>query len=263
MKNAIIIGALGAAVSLSMITLGYVAGTNGGQEQTAAPVSAARASGVDQAGVEKIVRDYLLDNPELLTEMQAALETKQLEEQRVAQQQTIRNSADDIFNSQYDGIIGNPEGDVTVVEFFDYNCGFCKRALADMQALIDKDPQLRFVMKEFPILGPDSQKAHVVSMAFRSLMPEKYAEFHQRLLSSPGRAGEDSAMEIALSLGADESALRAEMEDPEIVRAFSETYELANALAITGTPSYVVGQEVVFGALGREVLAEKIATARN
>ena len=124
-------------------------------------------------------------------------------------------------------------------------------------------PNLRIVLKEFPILGPDSTKAHVVSMAFRSLMPEKYGDFHNQLLGGQGRASEATAMKIALSLGADEEKLREEMKNPAINAAFEKTYELANKLAITGTPSYVVGNEVVFGALGQEVLAQKIAEART
>ena len=152
-----------------------------------------------------------------------------------------------------------PNGKVTIVEFYDYNCGYCKRAIEDMQALTAADPDLRFVLKEFPILGPDSQKASVVSMAFHTLMPEKYGEFHNQLLGGQGRASEASAIKIALSLGADEAKLREEMKNPAITEAFAKTYDLANKLAITGTPSYVVGNEVVFGALGQEVLAEKIA----
>jgi protein-disulfide isomerase len=132
-----------------------------------------------------------------------------------------------------------------------------------MQALTAADPELRFVLKEFPILGPDSQKAHVVSMAFRTLAPEKYGEFHNALLGGAGRAGEDSAIKLAVSLGVDEAKLREEMKNPDIAAAFSKTYELADRLAITGTPSYVVGNEVVFGALGKDVLSEKIDAARS
>ena len=113
------------------------------------------------------MREYLLANPELLLEVQQALDAKQKEEQRVAQKAIIKDAKDKIFKSAHDGIVGNPDGKITIVEFFDYNCGYCKRAVEDMQALTAADPDLRFVLKEFPILGPDSQKASVVSMAFR------------------------------------------------------------------------------------------------
>ncbi|WP_246727792.1 DsbA family protein [Chelativorans sp. Marseille-P2723] len=218
---------------------------------------------LSRSQVEGIVRDYLLANPEILMEMQTALESRMREQQLQATRQAITESAGEIFNSVHDGVIGNPEGDITVVEFFDYNCGFCKRALSDMEELVANDSNLRFVLKEFPILGPDSQQAHVVSMAFRNLMPEKYAEFHRRLLSANGRATEATAINLALELGIDESALRAEMQNPQIQRIIAQTYELADRLQITGTPSYVVGNEVIFGAMGRDVLSEKIAVARQ
>lgn len=223
---------------------------------------ASPAAGLSKSDVEKIVRDYLVANPEILEEMQTALDAKHKEAQRVAQTETIRDNKDALFSSPHDGIVGNPNGKVSIVEFYDYNCGFCRRAIEDMRNLTAADPDLRFILKEFPILGPDSQKAHVVASAFQRLMPEKYAEFHNQLLGGQGRATEASAMKIALALGADEAKLREEMKDPAISDNFSKTYDLANKLSITGTPSYVVGNEVVFGALGKDVLEQKIAAAR-
>src|SRR5690606_16329304 len=149
----------------------------------------------------------LVANPEILADMQIALEEREQERQRVAQQETIAGASEQIFNAAYDGVIGNPEGSVTVVEFFDYNCGFCKRAFEDMEAMVEANPDLRFVLKEFPILGPDSQKAHVVSMAFRALAPEKYGDFHRAVLMGGGRANEAAAIRAALDLGVDEAAL--------------------------------------------------------
>jgi protein-disulfide isomerase len=260
-------GVSAAAVTVAMLASGFLAGRtpaasagSAGQEVIAVASSGLATS---RNEVEGIVRDYLLKNPEILIEMQQLLEEKQREEQRLVSLEVIESARETIFNAEYDGVVGNPDGKTTIVEFYDYNCGFCKRAQEDMLALTAADPDLRFVLKEFPILGPDSQKAHVVSMAFRKLMPEKYGEFHNRLLGSPGRAGEASAIKIALSLGADEAKLREEMNNPAIAEAFAETYDLANRLSITGTPSYVVGDEVVFGALGHEVLGEKIAMARR
>ena len=260
MKNALAVGTIGIGISVAMLVGGYIAGSGAGARPSAA---VAAVAGLDRGAVETIIRDYLVANPDIMLEVQTALEERQDEERRLAQSQMIEGSGELIFNADYDGVVGNPDGDVTIVEFFDYNCGYCKRALADMQALVAEDKKLRFVMKEFPILGPDSQKAHVVSMAFRALAADRYAEFHQALMNFPGRANEASAMKIALSFGLDEAALREEMKNPDINAAFGETYELASALAITGTPSYVVGKEVIFGAQGRDALAEKIATARE
>lgn len=265
MKKAIAIGAVGVAASAGMLALGFMAGAEPASGAVDAPMAVQTPStgAANRAEIETIVREYLLANPEIMIEVQTALETKQREEQRLAQVGVISGASDAIFNAGYDGIIGNPDGKTTVVEFFDYNCSFCKRALSDMEAMVSTDPDLRFVMKEFPILGPDSQEAHVVSMAFRALMPEKYGEFHQQLMGGAGSANGDSAIKVALALGADEAALRKEMTNPVITQAFATTYDLANRLAITGTPSYVVGDEVVFGALGKEVLEEKVANLRN
>lgn len=265
MKRILVFGIAGVMVSAAMLVAGYIAGQPVGPAVAGQikVVEAQGASAINRAEVEEIIRSYLLENPELLLEVQEALEKKQEEQQRVAQEATISEKSDEIFNSAHDGIFGNPNGQYTLVEFFDYNCGYCKRAMADMQAVTEANPEVRFVLKEFPILGPDSQRAHIVSMAFRSLLPEKYDQFHTKLLGSAGRATEESAVNIALALGADEAALREAMKNPAIAETFAGTYELANALSITGTPSYVVGNEVVFGALGRQVLEEKLAKLRE
>lgn len=219
-------------------------------------------SDANRKEIETIIRAYLLENPEVLLEAQQALEDKQAAEQRDQQRAVIGAASGDLFNSEHDGLVGNPQGSVTIVEFFDYNCGYCKRALDDMQAMVEADKDLRFVLKEFPILGEDSQKAHVVSQALITIAPEKYPEFHQQLLGSRGRATEDKAIEIATGLGVDEAALRKAMKDPQIIATFRKTYDLANKLSITGTPSYVVGDEVVFGALGHDVLSAKVENLR-
>jgi protein-disulfide isomerase len=265
MSRAILLGATGAIVSIAMLAGGFLAGRPAAavaDDNPPAMQQVATADTLNRKDVENIIRDYLLANPELLLEVQKALDEKQKEEQRLAQLGVIKDNKDKIFNSANDGIVGNPNGKVTIVEFFDYNCGFCKRAIEDMQAITAQDPDLRFVLKEFPILGPDSQKASVVSMAFHKMMPEKYGEFHNQLLGGHGRAGEETAIKIAVSLGADEAKLREQMKDPSITKIFDETYDLANKLAITGTPSYVVGDEVVFGAQGLDVLNEKLAAAK-
>ena len=160
-------------------------------------------------------------------------------------------------------VLGNPDGDVTVVEFYDYNCGFCKRAMIDMVGLLEKDPNVRFVLKEFPILGPESLAAHRVAMSLRKLAPEQYSEFHMKLLGGDVRATEEHAIEVATSLGVDEAALKAGMDDPAIDASIRQTYELANALGISGTPSFVIGDEAVFGAVGEEALLSRIANMRQ
>ena len=159
--------------------------------------------------------------------------------------------------SKYDITLGNPDGDVTIVEFYDYNCGYCKRALSDMDAILEKDKNVRFVLKELPILGPDSMAAHKVSAAFREIAPEKYGDFHRALLGGEDRATEETAIAVAGTLGVAEADLRKKMEEATQDEAVREAYTLANDLGITGTPSYVIGKEAVFGAVGADEIGNE------
>jgi protein-disulfide isomerase len=217
----------------------------------------------EKTDIETVVRDYLIRNPEVLLEAMDALEAKRQTQAIGEQKAAIAEAGPNLFATPEGTVIGNPKGDVTVVEFFDYNCGYCKRALADMQALIEADPQLRFVLKEIPVLGPQSVEASHVSLAFRHLSPAKYGEFHTRLLGLKGVANEDSALTLAEELGVDEAAMRAAMALPEVEAALQEDTRIAELLKITGTPSYVLADEVVPGAIGMAGLAEKIASVRS
>ncbi|OCW56694.1 DsbA family protein [Hoeflea olei] len=230
---------------------------------TALPLPAAALDDTQKQEFGAFIREYLLANPELLEEMSQALEIKKQAESQQMAQAAITDHKDAIFHASEDAILGNPDGDVTVVEFFDYNCSFCKRALSDMTDLLKKDPNVRIVLKEFPILGPDSLAAHRVAMSLRKIAPERYADFHLALMGGDVRATEDRAIEVATGLGVDEAALKAGMEDPSIGASIRQTYELANALGISGTPSFVIGDEAVFGAVGEEALLEKIANMRE
>jgi protein-disulfide isomerase len=222
----------------------------------------AMAEGVNKAEIEKIIKEYLLANPEIMVEMQDALTAKREKLEKITRDKAISDSGAAIFSASADAVIGNPKGDVTVVEFYDYNCGYCKRALNDMDAMVKADPNLRFVLKEYPILGEDSLKAHVVAQAFKKLMPEKYGEFHRTLLTGE-RATEDSAIAVAVLLGVNEADLRKGMTDPAISILFDQNHQLATALNITGTPSYVIKDDVVFGAMGADVLSGKVANVRK
>ncbi|SMF51284.1 Protein-disulfide isomerase [Xaviernesmea oryzae] len=212
--------------------------------------------------IGEFIREYLLQNPEVLIEAQDALQAKQQAQRSEQSLKGIADNKDAIFSSPTDITLGNASGDVTIVEFFDYNCGYCKRALADMEEILAKDKNIRFILKEFPILGPDSLAAHRVANAVRLLAPEKYAEFHRTLLGGQDHASEETAIAVATSLGLDEAAIRKSMaENPndDLVR---QNYQLANAIGITGTPTYVVGNEAVFGAVGIEAIEEKVANVR-
>lgn len=226
----------------------------------------APAAALDDAQKEEIgafIREYLIANPEILFEVQDALQAKQEASQREQAKLAISSARDAIFNSSNNVVLGNPDGNVTIVEFFDYNCGYCKRAMKDMEEIIASDPDIKFILKEFPILGENSVAAHTVSAALQRVAPEHYNEFHLELLGGRGSATEDRAIEIATGLGVDEAVLRKAMADPAIAEGFAETYQIADSLGISGTPSYVVGDEAVFGAVGVGPLTAKIENMRS
>ena len=223
----------------------------------------AKAAELDRPAVETIIREYLLANPELFLEVQQALEAKQEASKQAQQMATLEEKKELLYNSPNQMIIGDPNAPITVVEFFDYNCGFCKRAHSDMERIVGENKDVKFIMKEFPVLGEPSLEAHRVSLALIKHNPELYADFHNKLLSQEGRKDGQSAMDLAVSLGADGETLKASANDPAIMAAIGEAYELADGLGITGTPSYVIGNEVVFGAVGYDRLMPKITALRK
>ncbi len=155
-------------------------------------------------------------------------------------------------------MLGNPHGKVTLVEFFDYNCTYCRRAEADMKKLIDGDSNLRVVLKQFPVLGPGSVEAAKVAVALHMTAPDKYAAFHDALLAEPGQVNGAKALAVAASLGIDPAALKAKLDSDEVKKTIGESYDLAGRLNLTGTPSYVTHKEVIVGAVGYDTLKTKI-----
>jgi protein-disulfide isomerase len=177
----------------------------------------------------------------------------------------VREHATMIYSSPRQITLGNPQGDVTVVEFFDYNCGFCKKAMADMTDLIKADSKLKFVLKEFPVLGEGSTQAAQVAVAVRmqdKTGGKKYLEFHQKLLGGRGAADKARAMAVAKEVGLNMTQLERDMASPEVKATLEESRLLAEALGLNGTPSYIVGPDVVVGAVGLPMLAERINFAR-
>lgn len=216
----------------------------------------------DRAAIEKIVHEYIVSHPEVLEEAMAALEKKQAQDAAAGLARQIEEKKAVLFESPRQVVLGNPKGDVTLVEFFDYNCGYCKRALPDMLGLIDKDPNLRVVLKEFPVLGQGSTEAARVAVAVQRIAPDKYLDFHKRLLTGRGEANLAKATEAAKAAGVDAAALDKGLADREVAATIEEVYGLATGLGLSGTPSYVVGGEVVAGAIGIARLEARIAQAR-
>jgi protein-disulfide isomerase len=206
------------------------------------------------------VRDYLLKNPEVIMEALQVLEERRRAAEAEALQATLEARRDDLLRDPDAPVGGNPAGDVTLVEFFDYNCPYCRRVAPTVSRLIEDDPDLRVVYKEIPILGPDSQFAARAALAARN--QERYVPFHEALMQAP-KVDESNVMEIARRVGLDVERLELDMADPAIDAAIARNLELANALGITGTPSFVIGDRVVPGAVDRATLETLIGQARR
>jgi protein-disulfide isomerase len=236
-----------------------------GLASTAAPAAKAQSiTPAQRTEIEAIIKDYLLKNPELLQEVMGELEKRQALAEAERHRAGVKEHAATIFNSPRQVNLGNAQGDVTVVEFFDYNCGYCKRAMGDMLEMMKDDAKLRFVLKEFPVLGEGSTQAAQVAVAVRmqDKTGKKYLEFHQKLLGSRGAIDKTRAMAVAKEVGLDMARLEKDMASDEVKATLEESFKLAEALGLNGTPSYVVGSEVVIGAVGQKALKEKVNTAR-
>jgi protein-disulfide isomerase len=233
---------------------------------TAVPqVSRADEFSVPQKGeIERVVHDYLLAHPEVLQEAMTELEKRQTAAESEKHKAGVKLHSQALFSSPRQVVLGNPDGNVTFVEFFDYNCGYCKRAMTDMLTLMKDDPKLKVVLKEFPVLGPGSVEAAQVAVAVRmqDKSGKKYLEFHQKLLGGRGQADKAHALAAAKDVGMDMARLEKDLNSPEIKATMEENFKLAEALGLNGTPSYVIGNDVVVGAVGLTALQEKISTAR-
>jgi protein-disulfide isomerase len=228
------------------------------------PGSAQSFTDTQRGDIETIVRNYLLAHPEVLEEAMAELGKRQAAADAVKHEASIATNADTIFNSPRGVMIGNKDGDVTFVEFFDYNCGYCKRAMSDMLDLMKADSKLKVVLKEFPVLGQGSVEAAQVAVAVRMQDPtgKKYLDFHQKLLGGRGQADKARALAAAKDLGLDMAKLEKDMTSPEAKATIEENFKLAEAMGMNGTPSYVIGKQIVVGAVGFDGLKEKISQAR-
>ncbi len=211
--------------------------------------------------IETVVHDYLIKNPEVLKESFAALEKKEAEAQAASRLAAIAENKELLFDSKNQAVIGNPKGDVTLVEFFDYNCGYCRSSQAELKQLIADDKNLRVVLKEFPVLGSGSIESALV--AAQLIGTPSYEKFHNALLASESPVDKESAIEAAKALKLDSSKLEKGMQDPHVRDVLKESYTLANALGINGTPGYVVGTQVFVGAAGADKLKTAITNMRK
>lgn len=216
----------------------------------------------DPEGAIALVRQALLDNPLMLDEAIEALEAAREEQQESLVSQVIAENANLLFDDGNASVMGNPNGAITLVEFLDYNCGFCKRAHDDVMRLIAEQSDVRVLVKDFPVLGPGSLEAAQVAIAFRATGGDMPA-FIDAMMNESVQADEALARSIALELGADETALDLALDSPAIMEPIGEAYNLAEQLNIRGTPAFIVGDQRLMGAVGFDRLAEAIQAERD
>jgi protein-disulfide isomerase len=206
--------------------------------------------------IEGVIERYLGDHPELVGYAIHTLQERQKSATLAQQQGAVKAKGDAIFRDPADLVLGNPQGDVTLVEFFDYRCPYCKRAAPDVAEAVKADGHIRLVLKEFPILGPNSQLAARAALA--SAKQGKYATFHAALLAAKSDLDEASVMAIAEANGIDTGRLAEDMKDPAIEAQIKRNFDLADALRIEGTPAFVIGDKLVPGAIDKAEI-EKLA----
>ena len=227
------------------------------------PAPASAFTPAQRQELQAIIKDILINNPEVLLEAQNALESKMDKIQAERMAVAIKDNASELFRPAASPVVGNAKGDVPVIEFFDYNCGYCKKAFLDLAKLMEKDKKVRVILKEFPILAKGSEEASRVALAAK--MQGKYWEFHQAMLSSQGQANEASALRVAEKLGLDMARLKKDMASPEVKKEIDDTRQLASKMGIQGTPHFIVGDRIIPGAPENlaELLGKHVADVRR
>ena len=225
-----------------------------------API-ASFAQDLNDARIKELALEAIRENPQIIMETVQLLEMQQAADQATAQADVLENQRQLLERDPNAPVLGNPDGDVTVVEFFDYNCPYCRQAMSEVQGLLDADRNVRLVYREWPILSEGSVFAAKAALAARE--QGKYEEFHWALMGLKGRVEEASVMRLAEEIGLDIEQLRADMEAPEVQDHIDASMRLAQALGFNGTPSFVIGDNLVPGYVEQEQLESLVEKARD
>lgn len=253
--NVIRIGFITSAIALSFFAA-QAQTTATSQTVSKAPV----VSNEQKENIEKIVREYLLSNPEVIRDAMRELDIREQKARMERAAKAMAGLKADIYDDPASPVVGNPKGDVTVVVFFDYNCGYCKKSLPELQGLIAKDPMLRVIYKEFPILGAQSQIAATAALAAKR--QGQYAAFNHALFASDG-AGDAMLKGVADRLKLNYAKLQQDMADPQLVAEIERNLKLAEALEINGTPAYIIGDQIIPGAIDIDSLTRLVIGERS
>ncbi|MBV8166567.1 MAG: DsbA family protein [Alphaproteobacteria bacterium] len=218
-------------------------------------------AGGDKAALGKSIREYLMANPEVLVEAMQELEKKQDSQRDAVAQKGVQDNQAELYRDPDSPVGGNPGGDVTIVEFNDYQCPYCKRAYQAMKSVTGSDGKVRIVYKDLPILGDASRIAAQAALA--SIKQGKHGALHNALMEFGGKLDRDKILEIAVGVGVDRAQLEKDMEDPRIKEIIERNLSLASSLGVRGTPAFVIGKQFVPGAVDAAALKQLIADARK
>ncbi len=247
---------------LSLVTSAIIIGLS--SLSFAATPDKAAAPALSRSDVETIVKEYILNNPEVILQAVSSFKKKEMEESQAKAEKLIKEKGGDIYNDPDAGSIGPANADVTIVEFFDYHCGYCKHFLPVINQLTKEDPKLRVVFKELPILSEDSHIAAKAALAVNKVDPKKYFAFHSALMESKAQSfSEASLTEVAKSVGVDEEKFKQAMQNPKLEEIITKNLELARSLSIQGTPSVIANGQLIQGAASLEDLKEAIKDQRE
>ena len=231
-----------------------------------APLPFAGAAELNRDEIGGIVKDYILQHPEVLREALTALAKKEKDAETAATAKLTTDMTGELYTSSHQAVVGNANGKTVLVEFFDYNCGYCKKSIDDIATLMKQNPDLKVILKDFPVLGQGSIEASKVATAVRNqLKGDAFWDYHKSLLlkRNPNGVGKADAMEIAKAKGVDMDKLAKDMAADDNAKGIVEVMKIGDRLGLTGTPSFVVGGEVVVGAVGYDALHEKIANTMS
>nr|WP_104019190.1 DsbA family protein [Roseovarius nitratireducens] len=214
-------------------------------------------SNADRALLRKEIRAYLLENPEVIMEAVAVLEERQATGQAEADVQLVRANAEALFDAPHDWVGGNPDGDITLVEFMDYKCGYCRRAFEDVKNLVKEDGNIRFILKEFPILGEESVAASRFAIATKQVAgDDAYKSVHDALMTYNGAMNEAGFTRLADALGLDANAIIAEMQSDAVTEVIAANHALGQRLRVSGTPSFVMDDRMLRGYLPQDAMQQ-------
>lgn len=218
---------------------------------------------IDQDTLNPMIENFLMEDPKILQRVSSALQVQLRAEEAAQARVALASFQQEIYDDPGHVVLGNPNGDVTLVEFFDYNCGFCRQAMPDMVRLLEEDPNLRIILKEFPVLSNDSVAAARISVVVNNVAPELYQQFHELLFTGRGQVTGEAALNAAREVGLNPVSIGLDARSEAVTSVIQRSYVLAEGLGITGTPSYIIGDEILPGAVGYEALKSRIDSMRE